>query len=174
MQAKNTSLLSLILGLSVTLILTTGAWRGYTLVQGKLNEQRQTIQEFRQWKQEYTNLMPVRDQWDNSFPKTSTIKDLFSLYELLPEGTSTNPDRLMVEKIERVKVNGKDVGLNKICVTSMGSNGMVFEGKTPSALLHTVKLLQSKPYIRLDGIRIANHKDKLALTVSGLCFHLKD
>lgn len=102
MQAKNTSLLSLILGLSVTLILTTGAWRGYTLVQGKLNEQRQTIQEFRQWKQEYTNLMPVRDQWDNSFPKTSTIKDLFSLYELLPEGTSTNPDRLMVEKIERV------------------------------------------------------------------------
>ena len=174
MQAKNTSLPSLVLGLSVTFILATGAWRGYNLALNKLNEQRQTIQEFRQWKQEYTTLMPVRDRWDNSFPKTGTIKDLFSLYELLPEGTTTNPDRLVIEKIERVKVNGKDVGLNKICMTSMGGNGVIFEGKSPSSLLKTVKLLQEKPYIRLESIRLANDKEKLTLSVSGLCFHLKD
>jgi hypothetical protein len=162
------------LGALVLLFLGMSSWSTFNAMQAKAAEQKKSLEDFRQWRSTYEALIPVQKQWDAAFRPAAEARDLLSLHNLMGNGLKTNLDLLVVEKLDRTKVNDLELGLSRICLTTSGESGVAFEGESFSTLLTEVRKMAARSDIEMGQIKLLDHKAKPTALVQGFCLLLKD
>jgi hypothetical protein len=171
---KQTSFMSLLVGVLVALFLGMSGWNTFNAMLAKAGEQKKALEDFRQWRSTYEALIPIQKQWGDTFKPAAQARDLLSLHALMGTELKTNMDLLVVEKLDRMKVNELDLGLSRICLTTSGENGVAFEGESFSTLLMEVRKLAARSDIEMGQIKVLEHKGKPTALVNGFCLLLKD
>jgi hypothetical protein len=171
---KQTSFVSLMLGVLVALFFGMSGWSTFSAMQAKAGEQKKALEDFRKWRSTYEALVPVQKQWSDTFKPAAQARDLFSLHSLMGSGLKTNMDLLVVEKLDRLKVNDLELGLSRICLTTSGENGVAFEGESFSTLLAEVRKMAARSDIEMGQVKVFEHKGNPTALVTGFCLLLKD
>jgi hypothetical protein len=174
MLSKQTSFLSLMIGLLVTLFLGLSAWSASSAMFAKAKEQDKTLEDFRHWRSTYEALIPIQKQWNQAFQSAGDARDLLSLHRLMGSSLKTNMDRLVVEKIDRLKVSELELGLSRVCFSSIGESGLSFEGESFSSLVSELKKMAARNDIEMGRVKVLEQKSKPTAMVQGFCLLLKD
>lgn len=174
MLPKQTSFVSLTLGALVALFLGMSGWNTFNAMQAKAGEQKKALEDFRQWRSTYEALIPVQKQWGEAFKPAAQARDLMSLHSLMGAGVKTNMDLLVVDKLDRLKVNELELGLSRVCLSTSGESGLVFEGESFSSLMLEVQKMAGRSDIEMGQIKVLEHKGKPTALVQGFCLLLKD
>lgn len=171
---KDTSLLSLGLALAFVGILASGGVNNYKAMSEKADAQKAAVSEFLEWKRQYTKLLPVEKSWAEQFKASSTVKDLYSVVQLLGDKPRTNADTLLVDKIERFEYNGVDLHAQRVCLTSSGAQGVEFEEESFEPLVENLRQLISRPDVQVGSITFSSAKGKARAVASKLCVIVRD
>lgn len=174
MLPKQTSFTSLVVGALVALFFGMSGWNAFNAMRAKAGEQNKALADFRQWRSTYEALIPVQKQWSNTFKPAAPARDLLSLHSLIGTELKTGVDLLVVEKLDRLKVNGVEMGLSRICLTTSGENGLAFQGESFSAVLTEVRKMAARSDIEMGQVKVLEHKGKPSALVNGFCLLLKD
>lgn len=174
MLPKQTSFMSLLLGVIVLLFLGLSGWKTSSAMFAKATEQEKALEDFRQWRSTYEALIPVQKQWGQSFKAAADARDLLSLHNLIGSTLKTDLDRLVVEKIDRVKVAELELGLSRVCLTSSGESGMAFQAESFSTLVSELKAMAARNDIEMTTVKVLEYKSKPTALVQGFCLLLKD
>jgi hypothetical protein len=166
--------MSLMVGALVALFLGMSGWNAFNAMLAKAGEQTKALEDLRQWRSTYEALIPVQKQWGDAFKPAAAARDLFSLHSLMGSGLKTNMDLLVVEKLDRLKVNGVELGLSRICLNTSGESGLAFQSESFSTLLAEMRKMASRSDIEMGQIKVLEHKGKPTALVSGFCLLLKD
>jgi hypothetical protein len=171
---KQTSFISLIVGVLSLMFLGLSGWNMSSAMFAKANEQEKTLENFRQWRSTYEALIPVQKQWGESFRSANDARDLLSLHKLMGSNLKTNMDRLVVEKVDRMKVGDLELGLSRVCFASVGESGLAFEGESFSILVSELRKMAGRHDIEMGRVKVLEHKSKPTALVQGFCLLLKD
>lgn len=174
MLPKQTSFMSLLLGVVVLLFLGLSGWNTSSAMFAKAKEQQKALEDFRQWRSTYEALIPVQKQWGQSFKAAADARDLLTLHSLIGSTLKTDLDRLVVEKIDRVKVDERELGLSRACLNSSGESGLAFQSDSFSSLLSGLKVLAARNDIEMGTVKVLEYKSKPTALVQGFCLLLKD
>ncbi len=175
MLPKQTSFASLVLALAVAGIAASGGFEAYSAMRDKAQAQAAEVQAFQQWKSRYTELLPVQERWDKSLPDASQVKDLYSVYKTLGESPRTDPDRLSVLKVERLALDGKELGGQRVCLGTLGAAGLLFREKQFEPLLAGLRALSERPDVQMGAVRFTTDKDGQAVAlVTEFCLLFRD
>lgn len=183
---KQTSTVSLLLALVIMGLLAMSGWSNYTLLTEKVEGQKQALNSFLVWKQQYQNLAEVRLKWNRAFRNVSEAKDLYTLHSFINTPLYTNVDMLTVDRVERHSVNSTDIGLSRVCLTTVGGAGLVLEAKSFTELMSELNRLLARPDIEATNVVVSESASrqkksagksgdyKAQAIVSGFCILLKD
>ena len=171
---KNISLLSLLIALAVAGAAGSAGMQGYTAMTEKARAQEEAVGAFRAWKDEYNNLVPVEERWAADLHSVSEAKDLYSLYGIVGKEPTTNPDLVLVEKAERLVIKGQDLNATRLCLTSGGGNGLLFEEKDFSTLYKGLRVLAERPDVQMRDVTFTVLNGKARATVGDFCLLLQD
>ncbi len=175
MLPKQTSFASLLLALAVTGIAASGGFEAYSAMRDKAQAQEAEVQAFQQWKARYTELLPVQERWEKSLPEATQVKDLYSVYKALGESPRTDPDRLSVQKVERLALDGKELGGQRVCLGTLGAAGLLFQEKQFEPLLAGLRALSERPGVQMGAVRFTSNKDGHAVAlVTDFCLLFRD
>lgn len=174
MLPKQTSFMSLMIGVVVILFLGLSGWKTSSAMLAKATEQKKTLEDFRQWRSTYEALIPVQKQWSQSFKAAADARDLLSLHSLIGSSLRTDMDRLVVEKIDRVKAEELELGLSRVCLASSGESGMSFQSDSFSTLVAGLKVLAARNDIEMGTVKVLEQRAKPTALVQGFCLLLKD
>lgn len=174
MLPKETSFASLLVALTILGIAVSGGYEGYRTMSDKAQAQTQAVADFQQWKREYTQLLPVEQAWNAKFKSAEVIKDLYSLYSLLGASPATNPDTLVVDKIERLTQDSIDLHAQRVCLASSTASGVDFEEKSFDTLAKGLEALAARPDVQMGSVTFFYDKDKAHAVVKKLCILIRD
>lgn len=174
MLPKETSVGSLLLALVVTGIALSGGFESYKAMKDKAEAQTTAVAEFQQWKEQYTQLLPVEQRWSRELQGMSQVKDLYSLYALLGDKPKVNPDTLLVDRIERLKENSVDLGAQRVCVSTGNSGGVDFYDTSFDGLMSGLNTLIARPDVEVGAITFSYDSGKAKASVRDLCLLLRD
>ena len=171
---KNLSLISLLLSLSVAGMAFTAGKEGYLAMTAKAEAQEQAVTAFQSWRSEYKKLLPVEERWKKDLPSALVAKDLFSVYKQVGDAPKTNPDKMLVEKVERLKQGDKDLGANRVCLMSASTSGVLFEGESFAELFKGLKVLAERPDIQMRDVSLSLKDGKPRAVVGEFCLLMRD
>lgn len=155
MMTNKKILLSVAIGMAVTFLwFTPEAWS--TL--GQVYERQSAANErLKLWKAQYSALLPVNDRWDKSFVSENQATDLLKLFrfaDLERHGLSANVDTVRQTDSIPVRVNNMEVGLQKLCLSSSGSD-LVVSAKDMTSLRIGLKSLSKRRDLSLGSVTLA-------------------
>lgn len=174
MLPKNISFLSLIVSIAIAGVLGSSGYHGYLAMREKAQDQAQAVADFRKWKADYTSLLPVDEKWKTSLRSVAEAKDLLSVYELLGKAPTTNPDALLVEKIEPFKQAEHLLFATRVCLGSTGGSGVTFDAPNFTQLMDGLDVLAKRPDVQMGAVRLTQGLGKAKASVTGLCLLLRD
>lgn len=174
MLPKETSMGSLFLAVTLAAILATGGYENWQAMRDKAQAQAAAVSEFQQWKKQYTQLLPVEQQWKEQLRSVDEARDLYSVYTLLGSVPTTNPDTLLIEKIERVTHEGVDLQAQRVCLTSGSAGGVEFEEGSFDTLLKGLNELAARPDVQMSSAVFTHDKGRARAVVKNLCLLLRD
>lgn len=174
MSTKNVSVVSLLLALGVSFAVGSQGYKAYEQMTAKAAAQAEAVRQFQEWKQQYTRLLPLEAKWNESLKSISDAKDLYTLHTILGNVPSSNPDTLLVERIERLTQNDRDLGAQRVCLSSGGQAGMVFVEKDFPTLMAGLETLSRRPDVQMGTIIFSQDKAQARAAVSPLCLLLRD
>lgn len=174
MNLKSVSLVSLIFAAAVSGLVGSRALEGRELMMAKAQTQAQAASDFQEWKHQYTQLMPLEARWQEAFHSIAEVKDLFSLHRLLGNTPQSNPDTLVVDKIERLIVNDKDLGAQWVCVSSLAAAGIEFIEPDFTTLMAGLSHLAKRPDIQMGEISLSQKEGNARAVVQPFCLLLRD
>lgn len=174
MIGKHTSIISLAVALIISAVIGTSGIDAYKAMSLKAKAQADAVDSLREWKRQYKLLLPVEAHWNSALGQVSAASDLLTIHTLLSkDAPSSNPDTLLVEKIDRLVVDNQDLGAQSVCVTSMGRPWTVSE-KSFSELLQGMQRLMDRPDIKLGTIILRQEKGRATAQISPACILLRD
>ncbi len=174
MLPKDTSLGSLLLALCFAAVLGNSGLDGYRAMTDKASAQAEAVSDFQDWKRQYMQLLPLEEKWTQALRPFSQAKDLYSLHGMLGSEPSSNPDTLLVEKLERVVLNERDLGAQKVCLSSGAGAGVVFTEKDFPTLMAGLEKLAQRPDVQMGSVEFSQEKAVARAVVSPLCLLLRD
>lgn len=174
MLPKDTSYGSLLLALCFAAVLGSTGLEGYRAMSDKATAQAEAVSDFQDWKRQYMQLLPLEDKWAKALRPFSEAKDLYSLHGMLGDEPASNPDTLLVEKIERVVLNERDLGAQKVCLSSGSGTGVVFTEKDFPSLMAGLDKLAQRPDVQMGSIEFTQEKAVARAVVAPLCLLLRD
>lgn len=177
LQNNKPHTLGLLFAIMVVLLLAFSGYNGFKVANERKIQQEQALEAFRQWKTEYLALKPIQDKWDATYPNAKDIRDVNSLYKLIQGHIQTNPDKLLVEKIERVTSNGIEVGLSRVCLVTSGEMGFAIEAESPSKLFLAARSLLELSFVSAKSFTVKEDTAKagnLKGTFGSFCIMVRD
>lgn len=155
-------------------ILVSAALDGHNAMMAKVKEQVSAVDGIREWKRQYAQLIPVEEKWNKSLGLFSEAKDLLTIHGLVSaEGPPSDPDTMLVEKIVRVTEQGRDLGAQKVCVTS-GGGGWTVTDKSFPGLISGMQKLIGRVDMDIGSITLSQEKGKAKAVLSSACLMLRD
>jgi hypothetical protein len=152
-----------------------------TMLQDKASAQEEQLTEFAKWKSKYNKLVHIEKAWTQQIPPMTEARDLFSIYSMINTGPAVNPDTLVVDTVNALKIKDTAVKGQRVCLSSLGGTGVVFTGATLPSLYDQFTTLSQKPGITFDSITVSfeqpsitNKSSMAKLTASGFCITLRD
>lgn len=174
MLSKDTSFLGMLAALVVSGLLAHTGWTAHQIVSAKAQAQAATVSDFQEWKRQYTQLLPLQERWSSSLRPTADAQDLYSLHKILGNQPQSNPDTLLVERLEEVEQNGLKLGAQRVCLSSgAGHPGMVFVEKDFATLMQGLHALTQRVDIQMGSIELSQDQGKARAVVSPLCLLLR-
>lgn len=142
-------------------------------------KQRAVTEHARRWQATYQQLAPVEALWRQAFRDASAAKDLLSVYRALDvesAGLVSSADYMQVEKIDRAKADGIEIGAVEIHVATAGKPGLSVTAGSFGGLLKGIRRLSSRPDIRLSGVLVSAEGERRApvATLVGLRLVVRD
>lgn len=167
--------------ISVVLVLffAYSGYQSYLRITEAASQQGKLLANFREWKSSYELLKPVQDRWSASYESLDQYKDVKAIYDALiavegkPAGVSLALDKLVVEKQERVQLEGLDLGATRVCLTTNGSTGLMFRATTFSELSTWLSVLMSASFTEIRQASFETGGEP-ALVINGFCLIMKD
>lgn len=174
MLSKDTSILSLLAAVAFASIVGSGGVKAYTALKERAKAQVAAVVDLREWKRQYSHLIPVEERWNTSLGVLSDAKDLLTIHGLLSaKAPYTNPDTLLVDRITRLTVDDRDLGAQKVCVASAGA-GMLFTEKTFPELIFGLQALSARVDVEVGMVSLSQDKGVAKAMVSPVCLLLRD
>lgn len=153
------------------------AKQNMSILKKKKEAQEKNIESFKRWKSAYKALVPYQKKWDSIYKDVSKVNDILSLYRMMHLETSgifVDPERLVVESVNRVTFNESDVGLNQICVSSAGSAGLRVTSNNFANLIRGVEKIASRKDVRMESMTLSKkHKRPIAI-LEDFCVYLRE
>ncbi len=174
MLPKDTSMLSLLAALAFSGLLASAGFDSYTAMTDKAQAQAEAVEDFQEWKRQYTQLLPLEGRWSQALRPLNEARDLYTLHQMLGEHPRSNPDTLLVERIERVILNERDLGAQRVCLSSGSGSGVVFTEKDFPTLLAGLEALSLRPDVQMGSVHLSQEKAEARAFVSPLCLLLRD
>jgi hypothetical protein len=162
------------IGVLSLLFLGLSGWNTSSAMFEKAAQQEKVLEDFRQWRSTYEALIPVQKQWSGAFQSANDARDLLSLHKLMGSSLKTDMDRLVVEKIDRLKAGDQELGLSRVCFATVGESGVAFQGESFSVLVSELKTMAARHDIELGRVKILEHTSKPTALIQGFCLLLKD
>ena len=159
-----TSRLWWLIALAFAAILATGGIKGYRILSNKAGEQETVTESVIRWKQNYLALAESIKRWDASYRREESIPDMLSLIAVVnfgAYGLASDPDTIMIQKIDQVRRGNAPIGLSSVCLASAGAPGTsALELNAPSyaALFEGVQRLARRADISIGSIAIRVEK----------------
>lgn len=174
MLPKDTSIGSLLVAVLVAGMLGSSGYEAYKAMDHKADTQAEAVADFQEWKRQYTQLLPLEEKWVQTLRPLSEAKDLYSIHQMLGEQPSSNPDTLLVDKLDRVLQNERDLGAQRVCLSSGYGGGMAFSEKDFPTLMAGLEALAKRPDIQMGAIRLSQDKAQARAVVYPFCLLLRD
>lgn len=171
---KNLSIVSLLFALAVCGMAFNSAQTSRAVMTTKAEAQEQALESFRQWKADYDKLLPVAQQWRAEMPSIEGARDLYSLYQMLGKELPTNPDTLVVDRAERLTHNERDLGAHRVCFSTVGQPGLLFEGERFSELYLGLTRFAERRDVQMRAVTFTLHESKPRVVVHDFCLVLRD
>lgn len=171
--SKHISVPALLLSLAMSGSIGYTGWKAYKILQAKEQEQSSIVADFTEWKRQYTQLMPLEERWASSLKPVSEVKDLYSLHKVLGNQPQSNPDTLLVERLDELEQNGTKLGAQRVCISSGSSAGMAFVEKDFSTLMEGLRALAMRPDIQMGAVTLSQERGQAKALVSPLCILLR-
>jgi hypothetical protein len=171
---KDNSMVSTLAALVLSAMLGNTAYSAYLAMQEKADAQAKSVAEIQDWKRQYKSLLPVEERWQKTLGSMADAKDLFTIYGLVSQSApSTNPDTFLVDRIERVTQSSKDLGAQRVCVSS-GGGSLTFNEKDFTTLMARLKTLSSRSDMQVGGVVLSQEKGQAKAVVTPVCLLLRD
>lgn len=171
---KDTSIVSLLLAVVVAGMLGSSGFEAYKAMDHKADTQAEAVTDFQEWKRQYTQLLPLEEKWATTLRPLNEARDLYSLHQMLGSVPSSNPDTLLVDKLDRVTQNERDLGAQRVCLSSGYGGGVLFAEKDFPTLMAGLEALAKRPDIQMGTIRLSQDKAQARAVVYPLCLLLRD
>lgn len=137
-------------------ILLNGAYSGYKTLTNKAEQQHAALSQINRWKTEYELLKPVQARWNQTLAPTNEITDLYHIYnalKLASHGLHTDQERLLVEKIEPIVLNGVPLYATRVCLKTAAENGLaVYAPNFSPNLLDGLEQLADRHDVEIQNI----------------------
>lgn len=174
MVTKDTSVVSLLVALVFGAIVATSGVDSYKAMSEKAAAQVAAVDSLRDWKRQYAQLIPVEERWTSKLGRFVDAKDLLTIHTLVSkDAPHSNPDTLVVDKIERVVADGRDLGAQRVCISSMSGGWQLIEPNFP-ALVAGLQALTARADMETGSITLTQEKGKARAFVSPACLLLRD
>lgn len=176
MNIKETSLISLVGSLVFCGIMGMAGKDMYKELQAKATAQHSAVSSLREWKRQYSALLPVEQKWNTTLSKFSDFNDLYQLHSKLNEdGMGIDADKLTASKIERLKEGTVDLGAQKVCMAYSGSPFRLTAASHTELQSKLTKFL-ARPDIDVGTIAFTPSKDAktVSVTLDPMCLILRD
>lgn len=174
MLPKDTSVPALLLALALAGIAGSGGFEARQALVDKAQAQSDEVSAFQEWSRKYTQLLPIEKRWTESFSSAAAVKDLFSVYRRLGEVPHTNPDKLIVTKVERLTLNGKELGGQRMCLGTAGDQGLVFEEASFEPLMAGLRTLSERVDVQMGVATFTYHEGKARASMQNFCLLFRD
>jgi hypothetical protein len=171
---KQTSLLSLAAALALAAFMGFTARDAYLAIKVKAEAQEASVVSFQNWKRQYTQLLPVEKRWNESLRTVAGVKDIYTLYGLVGPRPHTNPDVLLVDRIDRLTEDGKDLGASRVCISSSGAPGLVFEQASFRELFDGLNTQVQRADLQVGSLTFSYEKGKARAVVGEYCLVMRD
>lgn len=152
MNLRQSSKLALLISVAVSAYIGNYSLELRGLMNQKLEEQKTALNDFQEWKQEYERLIPLNEKWEKSFNSFDEIRDLLQLHSFLGSKPFSQPESLVVSKIEEIKFQDIHIGAYKVCMTSLEGAGYVFKDSSFDNLMNDIKVLNDRADILLGRV----------------------
>lgn len=173
MLNKDTSWAALLGALVVAGLLGHTGWRAHEMLAAKAQAQASTVADFQEWKRQYTQLLPLEERWTQALHPSSEAQDLFSLHKILGNEPQSNPDTLLVERLDEVEQNGVKLGAQRVCLSSGSGQGMQFVEKDFTTLMQGLRALTQRSDVQLGAIHLSQDQGRAKAVVTPLCLLLR-
>lgn len=174
MASKQISVVSTLLAVAISAVAASGAYENWKTMDSKAKAQAKAVEEFSTWKRQYTQLLPVEQKWKGDLSSVAVVKDLYSVYTVLGTTPRANPDTLLVDRVDRLSHDGTDLGAQRVCLTSAGSNGVRFEEESFDELMTGLGKLAARPDVQMGSATFTYDRNRASATVRNLCLLLRD
>ena len=174
MLPKETSIVSLLFAAVIAVIAGNSAMRTSEVMSQKADAQQQAVEDFQRWKASYLELTPLNEKWDKAFPALAEAKDLYSLYNMIGGSPKTNPDLVIVDRVQKLTFGGQELSGLQVCLTTAGQGGLVFEDKSFTRLITGLKALAGRDSIQLGSVLFRQESGKAQAIVKDFCLILNE
>lgn len=171
--------MALIVALFIAGILIMEAFFGHQILVRKATDQDVVSESLQRWKTSYMALADSRLQWDKNYRRESSVQDTASLFAYLGlanYGLTSDPDNIILTKVEQVTSNSAAIGLTKICMANGTGDGgaLVVEASNYQTLLLGVEKLAKRPDIFLGNISVQGDKLVPIAKLGDFCILLRN
>lgn len=151
----------------------------YKTLQDKARAQEDSTEAIQRWKASYLALAGSQRQWQEQYPTSESVVDLYSLLQLADlqrYGLSFDRDAVALTRIEPVTGNGANLGLSRYCLSSQGtreSGALRVQADSYGALLTGLRQLAVQPQFYIGSVAINGEQDLPGAELGHFCLQLR-
>lgn len=157
-------------------VLLWSGYDSYQILQNKSAAQVDASAELDRYMDSYKALSPVRARWNQLYKDSRQVQDIHGVYKLIDlegAGLFGMPDRMGLQKNERVAASGVDIGLSKVCPNAVENKGFLISAPSTALLLGGIDQLAKRRDIELQSVHIRQTGGSIE-AVLGLCVLVRD
>ncbi len=153
------------------------AKQNMSTLDAKEKAQQEKIESLKRWKSAYKALIPYQKKWSSIYEEAGKVDDILSLYRMMrleTAGVFVDPEKLVVESVDRVRFNGSDIGLNRICVSSSGFSGLSVTSSSFANLVRGVENIASRKDIKMESVVLTLQRNRPTAILENFCIYLRN
>lgn len=167
----------LILAIIFASLLIVGGMKSFKVLEKKTNAQVAVTESINRWKQSYKALQGVIVEWDKTYVKSASVRDIraiISLIDIRSMGLSADMDNLVLTSASQVKsATNIDIGLSKICL-GINSENFIIKASTYPELLKGIENLAHRKDIYLGNVSIQGELASPQAKIGDFCVFLRN
>lgn len=169
--------ISLLLGVAVAGVFLTLTPKSWSEIGSVKNRQVVANERLVEWKDAYHALLPVNEKWVKTYPDGRKARDVVSLYRLIGldrHRLIADIDKVAQSASSEVLVNGVQVGLQRLCVSSDGAV-MTVEAASIKDLRSGLMGFSARPDVDMGGVVFSFNSEtsKPVAKIENLCLKIR-